>query len=272
MDCNLKIQMVITILKRLGGGKIGNYYDDIVSNLGFLYDLKTIILSNSEHEQNNREMALEAMTTLSHRFAPAQMILLSTLTALKEKGETIPGKDIQELIDETKALIRKTSSDMLVVMRFKNCTRYKRYPPHKALHLLKRLQNGTQKKVITGYTIPEKAVYVVVGKSKSKPEIIPSEIELYFDKKLNGSEFPYASSNLIYKRDNWTCQYCGKKVNRETASIDHVYPQSRGGQTTWTNCVCACKQCNGKKRDRTPEEAGMPLLRIPQIPNFEEIY
>jgi 5-methylcytosine-specific restriction endonuclease McrA len=42
---------------------------------------------------------------------------------------------------------------------------------------------------------------------------------------------------------------------------------SRGGEDTWENLVCACVQCNNRKGDRTPEEAGMPLRRCPRRPN-----
>jgi 5-methylcytosine-specific restriction endonuclease McrA len=46
-----------------------------------------------------------------------------------------------------------------------------------------------------------------------------------------------------------------------------VIPKSRGGEDTWENLVCACVECNNKKGDRTPEEAGMRLLRKPRKPN-----
>jgi 5-methylcytosine-specific restriction endonuclease McrA len=50
-------------------------------------------------------------------------------------------------------------------------------------------------------------------------------------------------------------------------TVDHVIPRSRGGEDTWENLVCACIKCNNKKGDRTPEEAGMKLLRKPMKPN-----
>lgn len=65
----------------------------------------------------------------------------------------------------------------------------------------------------------------------------------------------------IWKRDDFTCQYCG---SREDLSVDHVMPESRGGEMVETNLVTACRKCNSKKNARTPEEAGMKLLKNPK--------
>ncbi len=67
----------------------------------------------------------------------------------------------------------------------------------------------------------------------------------------------------IMKRDSKKCQYCGASQN---LTIDHVFPKSRGGKDTWENLVTACDDCNVKKGNRTPEEAGMPLKRKPFRP------
>jgi 5-methylcytosine-specific restriction endonuclease McrA len=72
-------------------------------------------------------------------------------------------------------------------------------------------------------------------------------------------------SNII-KRDNHRCQYCGTDKNPFT--VDHVIPRDRGGLDTWENLVCACINCNSKKRNRTPQEAGMMLLRRPRKPGY----
>ena len=70
--------------------------------------------------------------------------------------------------------------------------------------------------------------------------------------------------NLI-KRDNHQCQYCGMK--RVPLTIDHVIPKVRGGGDTWENLVSACVKCNNQKGNRTPEEAGLRLLKKPKKPN-----
>ncbi|MFZ5515663.1 MAG: HNH endonuclease [Candidatus Zhuqueibacterota bacterium] len=74
------------------------------------------------------------------------------------------------------------------------------------------------------------------------------------------------SRKNIIKRDNHICQYCGAHLNPVT--IDHVIPRVRGGEDTWENLVCACLSCNNRKGDRTPEEAGLVLVKKPQRPNF----
>ena len=76
------------------------------------------------------------------------------------------------------------------------------------------------------------------------------------------------SRRTIYRRDNNQCQYCGRKPGTPELNIDHVIPRSRGGLTTWENCVLSCVVCNKRKADRTPEEAGMTLLRQPKKPRY----
>lgn len=76
------------------------------------------------------------------------------------------------------------------------------------------------------------------------------------------------SRRTLYKRDNMQCQYCGCKPGSEELTIEHVVPRSKGGLTTWENCVLACVPCNRKKADKTPAQAGMKLLREPKKPNI----
>ena len=72
------------------------------------------------------------------------------------------------------------------------------------------------------------------------------------------------SRRNIYKRDRYTCQYCGTQPGSEELTIDHVLPRSQGGLSTWENCVLACISCNKRKADRTPEQARMPLEERPR--------
>ncbi len=74
------------------------------------------------------------------------------------------------------------------------------------------------------------------------------------------------SRQSLMERDNYTCQYCGKKSRDLT--VDHVIPRERGGRHEWTNLVACCRDCNNRKGNRTPREAGMSLLRRPQRPHF----
>ncbi len=92
---------------------------------------------------------------------------------------------------------------------------------------------------------------------------IPSVIRLVYmvrrprhQKKLSRLE--------VFNRDQYTCQYCGRQTKELT--LDHVIPRRWGGQHVWDNVVSACIPCNRRKGGRTPDEAGMKLLRQPRSP------
>ncbi len=69
----------------------------------------------------------------------------------------------------------------------------------------------------------------------------------------------------ILLRDENICQYCG--ISKVPLTIDHILPKGKGGSDSWENLATACKPCNQKKGDRTPDEASMQLSRIPKRPN-----
>src|SRR5262245_41606938 len=56
------------------------------------------------------------------------------------------------------------------------------------------------------------------------------------------------TKQAVFIRDHYTCQYCGEQSKDLT--LDHVIPKMRGGGTTWTNVVTACKSCNSAKGDK----------------------
>lgn len=70
----------------------------------------------------------------------------------------------------------------------------------------------------------------------------------------------------IWERDGGVCQYTGRKLRPHEGNIDHVVPLSRGGPTSWDNCVLADKRVNSRKGSKLPEEAGLKLLRRPAVP------
>ncbi len=72
------------------------------------------------------------------------------------------------------------------------------------------------------------------------------------------------SKQELFRRDNHSCQYCGRQD--AVLTIDHVIPRRLGGGHTWSNLVTACAACNRKKGGRSAPEAGMPLLRTPSEP------
>lgn len=96
---------------------------------------------------------------------------------------------------------------------------------------------------------------------------LPSVVRLlYFVKMKHRPVVQFTRAN-IYQRDDFTCQYCVKRFEPDDLSFDHVIPQARGGRRGWENIVTACIGCNKRKAARTPEEAGMTLLRKPHRPS-----
>ncbi len=79
------------------------------------------------------------------------------------------------------------------------------------------------------------------------------------------------SRRNLFLRDKNACQYCGKKPGTKELTIDHVLPRSRGGLSTWTNCVLACVPCNRRKANRLPAEAHMQLAKEPKCPAWTPI-
>jgi 5-methylcytosine-specific restriction endonuclease McrA len=72
----------------------------------------------------------------------------------------------------------------------------------------------------------------------------------------------------VLARDHYTCQYCGRQPSRKDLTVDHILPRSRGGHTTWENVVTACQRCNGRKGNRTPDEANLKLRSTPAQPRY----
>lgn len=76
------------------------------------------------------------------------------------------------------------------------------------------------------------------------------------------------SRQNVYLRDNGSCQYCGDQIERKDATLDHVHPVSKGGKTTWENCVTACGPCNSHKSDTTK---GWKPRITPYKPDYYEL-
>ena len=74
----------------------------------------------------------------------------------------------------------------------------------------------------------------------------------------------------IFRRDNYTCQYCGKET--VSLTVDHVLPRHLGGKYLWTNIVAACPSCNLRKGGRRLEDSHMQLLKIPREPPASAAY
>ncbi len=99
---------------------------------------------------------------------------------------------------------------------------------------------------------------------------VPKIIRLLGYDRLPRQEVRLNRRNL-YARDRNRCQYCGRQFSTRELTIDHVMPRVLGGGHTWSNLVCACVRCNAKKGGRTPQQAGMHLVRKPLRPKRNPI-
>lgn len=106
-----------------------------------------------------------------------------------------------------------------------------------------------------------------------------STIEVHPILALNGASrinlfqaAPACTKHRLLRRDRMTCAYCGLRFVERLLQAEHIVPASRGGAWSWMNLVSACGPCNGRKANRTPEEARMPLLYLPYVPSRFEAF
>jgi 5-methylcytosine-specific restriction endonuclease McrA len=92
---------------------------------------------------------------------------------------------------------------------------------------------------------------------------LPSVIRLLEYRRIPQQSRALSRKNILM-RDRYTCQYCQKIQTASEMTLDHVLPRSRGGESSWENLVACCNRCNNRKGNRTPDEAGMKLLRPPR--------
>lgn len=97
----------------------------------------------------------------------------------------------------------------------------------------------------------------------SKRLLVPNTIKT--DKVINLENFSTKCyKSIIYLRDKYTCQYCGKRLKHSELTIDHVIPKSKGGNNTFENLVTCCKSCNSIKNNKLLEECNLTLLNNPK--------
>ena len=111
------------------------------------------------------------------------------------------------------------------------------------------------------------SVYPREVRSVSLTVKLPSVIRLlrYIAIKRHFNQAPFSRAN-IYARDHHRCQYCGRTFPPDELTFDHVVPVRYGGRKEWKNIVTSCVRCNRRKGGRTPEEAGMAIIRSPSRP------
>ena len=124
-----------------------------------------------------------------------------------------------------------------------------------------------------GLIITDKAALVVNGRGyiHTINQVVPRPSIIRIQHMVNRPRLRVKLNRReIFRRDNFTCQYCGKQGGNLT--IDHVYPRHLGGQHLWNNVVTACAACNHRKGGRTLKESGMQLARLPREPQASAEY
>lgn len=97
----------------------------------------------------------------------------------------------------------------------------------------------------------------IIG-TKGVPNINPFELK------------PSLSNTKLFARDRNVCAYCGGHFDEDLLTREHIHPLAQKGQDHWMNVVTACRSCNHRKGNRTPEQAHMPLLFAPYVPSLWE--
>ncbi len=101
--------------------------------------------------------------------------------------------------------------------------------------------------------------------------LVPPEVIVLTEYGGFGTNRVVFSRKNLFRRDGCSCQYCGAQPGTRDLTIDHVVARSKGGKSSWTNCVVACFRCNLKKGSRTPEEAGLRLRKKPERPRWTPV-
>lgn len=100
---------------------------------------------------------------------------------------------------------------------------------------------------------------------------IPSVIRLLFTQRFKRKIPVKFTRANIFARDGCKCGYCGEKFSTEELTFDHIVPVAQGGRKEWTNIITACVECNSRKAGKTPQQAGMRLLKIPKQPVWAQV-
>lgn len=100
---------------------------------------------------------------------------------------------------------------------------------------------------------------------------LPAVVRLLYSFKTIKKKVSFTRGNIL-ARDKWTCQYCLGRFSDSELTLDHVVARARGGKTCWENIVACCVPCNSKKGNRTPQEAGMQIRKMPTCPVWLSLF
>ena len=63
----------------------------------------------------------------------------------------------------------------------------------------------------------------------------------------------------VFKRDGFTCQYCGGHPPNKVLEADHILAKSKGGTDDINNLITSCFDCNRGKSDRSLDQVPASL-------------
>jgi len=107
--------------------------------------------------------------------------------------------------------------------------------------------------------------YDATVKTPREEMFIPAVLRLLNYDKMPRCKVSY-SKRAILERDDFQCQYCGQSLSLKTATLDHVFPRGKGGQTTFENTVASCHPCNNGKGDTPLDSLDLKLRKTPRKP------
>src|SRR5579871_6574799 len=119
------------------------------------------------------------------------------------------------------------------------------------------LRGGTQRSTGRRSVIRAKSIIAIKGRNF---------MVRHFD------HVPTLTKEMLFARDRCICAYCAQKFRSDELEMEHIVPKSKGGANSWMNLVAACRACNNRKANRTPQEAGMKLHFVPYVPNRYEAF
>ena len=74
----------------------------------------------------------------------------------------------------------------------------------------------------------------------------------------------------VFKRDKFTCQYCGRNAPDVILHVDHIHPKSKGGANNPLNLITSCVDCNLGKSDRTLADDSVVAKQRAQLEALQE--
>lgn len=112
-------------------------------------------------------------------------------------------------------------------------------------------------------------------RSGKRSYMVPAVIALKKYVKHDWKRKKKFSRATVYKRDNFSCVYCGVQKQSSELTLDHVIPKSKfkkgENATFYENVVTSCKPCNVKKADKSCDEANMWPNKKPYTPMYYDI-